>query len=198
MRSADFAAEEHGNAGAFMLKRWLEYSKTGILQGGIETNREPDSPFEEYVIQQLKAIGCEPVPQVGVAGFFIDIGIRHPSWPHGFIMGVECDGATYHSSKSARDRDRYRQEVLEGLGRHLHRIWSTDWFENPAREAERLRKAIETRLFDLRLEEVQAQSGTFSSAKFEQEPEFELSLQMLTLRIKLKTRKQLPQRAIKQ
>ena len=61
-------------------------------------------------------------------------------------MGVECDGATYHSSKSARDRDRLRQEILEGLGWNLHRIWSTDWFESSHQEAERLRRAIQERL----------------------------------------------------
>ena len=64
-------------------------------------------------------------------------------------MGVECDGATYHSSKSARERDRLRQEVLEGMQWHLHRIWSTDWFEDPQREAERLRKVILARLSEL-------------------------------------------------
>ena len=64
-------------------------------------------------------------------------------------MGVECDGATYHSSKSARDRDRLRQEVLEGLGWHLYRIWSTDWFEDPRRETEKLRSAIEHRIKNL-------------------------------------------------
>ena len=61
-------------------------------------------------------------------------------------MGVECDGATYHSSRSARDRDRLRQEVLEGLGWTLYRVWSTDWFRNPVAEAERLREAIEAQL----------------------------------------------------
>ncbi len=65
-------------------------------------------------------------------------------------MGVECDGATYHSSSSARDRDRHRQEVLENLGWKIHRIWSTDWFSNPNREADRLRKAIEARLLELK------------------------------------------------
>lgn len=92
------------------------------------------------------SIGCQPVPQVGVTGFFIDIGVRHAKWPHGFIMGVECDGATYHSSKSARDRDRLRQEVLEGLGWYLYRIWSVDWFLDPVKEAQKLREAIESRL----------------------------------------------------
>ncbi|HBK93097.1 MAG TPA: hypothetical protein DDZ68_15650 [Parvularcula sp.] len=94
-------------------------------------------------------MGCEPVPQVGSAGYFIDIGVKHPSWPYGFILAVECDGASYHSCRSARDRDRLRQEVLERLGWKFHRIWSTDWFNDPQKEAERLRLAIEQRLAEL-------------------------------------------------
>jgi very-short-patch-repair endonuclease len=87
-------------------------------------------------------MGFEVIPQVGVAGFRIDLGVRHPEWPYGYILGVECDGAPYHSSKSSRDRDRLRQEVLEGLGWRLHRIWSTDWFRNPRKEIEILREAL--------------------------------------------------------
>lgn len=146
MTAADIQADENGNPGPYMLKRWLEYSATGLLHHGKSTPREPGSDFEVFVIGQLRSMGCEPVPQVGVAGFFIDIGVKHPSWPHGFLMGVECDGKSYHSSKSARDRDRLRQEVLEGLGWHLYRIWSTDWFNDPRRETEALRQAIEARL----------------------------------------------------
>jgi hypothetical protein len=88
-----------------------------------------------------------------VAGYFVDIGVRHSEWPHGFILGVECDGASYHSAKSARDRDRLRQEVLEGLRWRLHRIWSTDWFDNPQREAEKLRAVISSRLNELKQRE---------------------------------------------
>jgi len=146
MTAADINAEVHANPGAYMLKCWLEYTATGKLHSGETQGSEPDSEFEVYVINQLRAMGFEPVPQVGVAGFRIDIGVRHPSWPHGFIMGVECDGATYHSSRSARDRDRLREQVLRNLGWELHRIWSTDWFSDPAREASRLREAIATRL----------------------------------------------------
>jgi REase_MTES_1575/Protein of unknown function (DUF3320) len=67
---------------------------------------------------------------------------RFPPRPGEFILGVECDGATYHSARSARDRDRLRQQVLEGLGWRLHRIWSTDWFRNPKRESDKLFTAI--------------------------------------------------------
>ncbi|MBF0548844.1 MAG: hypothetical protein HQM08_30770 [Candidatus Riflebacteria bacterium] len=90
----------------------------------------------------------------------MDIGVRHPKWPHGFIMGIKCDGRAYHSSKSARDRDRLRQEVLEGMGWHLHRIWSTDWFETPDREIQRLRKAIDDRLQSLLKTEYQFEANS--------------------------------------
>jgi very-short-patch-repair endonuclease len=153
MTAADIVAEENGNPGAYMLKRWLEYAASGILDAGEITEREPDSDFELFVMDQIKAMGCTPVPQVGVAGYFVDIGVRHPEWPYGFVLGIECDGATYHSAKSARDRDRLRQEILENLGWKLHRVWSTDWFNNPRQEAERIRRAIGERMTALRARE---------------------------------------------
>jgi very-short-patch-repair endonuclease len=81
-------------------------------------------------------------PQVGVAGYRIDLGVKHPKY-YGYLMGVECDGATYHSSKSARERDVIRQQVLEGRGWRIYRIWSTDWFSNPTKEFEKLKNYIE-------------------------------------------------------
>lgn len=164
MTSADLIADEHSNPGVYMLKRWLEYSATGVLHTGIHSEKQPDSAFESFVIEQIRAMGCVAVPQVGVSGYFIDIGVRHPAWPHGFILGVECDGAGYHSSKSARDRDRLRQEVLEHLGWRFHRIWSTDWFNNPRAEAERLRSVI-----DARMKELFAKETSFRPTQVERE-----------------------------
>ena len=73
---------------------------------------------------------------------FIDLAIVDPNRAGTYLLGIECDGATYHSSKAARDRDRYRQEVLEKLGWKLYRIWSTDWFKNPDEEIEKLLASI--------------------------------------------------------
>lgn len=156
MRSADITAVADGNPGHYMLKTWLEYSATGRLDAGTVTSREPDSDFEIFVADQIRAMGCEPIYQVGVAGYFVDIGVRHPSFPHGFLLGVECDGANYHSAKSARDRDRLRQEILENLGWSLHRIWSTDWFNDPVAQAAKLRKRIEERLEEVRYSELRS------------------------------------------
>src|SRR5205823_656365 len=93
--------------------------------------RAPDSAFEESVLGALRARGYTVDPQVGSSGFRIDLGVRHPDIPTRYILGVECDGVAYHSSASARDRDRLRQEMLELQGWRIHRVWSTDWIQHP-------------------------------------------------------------------
>jgi very-short-patch-repair endonuclease len=111
------------------------------------TGREPDSPFERQVISALREKGWTVHPQVGVSGYRIDIGVVDPRATGRYLLGVECDGAMYHSGATARDRDRLRQHVLEGLGWELYRIWSTDWWLNPE---EPIRKLV------VRLEELVA------------------------------------------
>ena len=71
------------------------------------------------------------------------MAIVDPDHPGRYLLGIECDGAAYHSARSARDRDRLRQQVLEGIGWQMHRIWSTDWFRSPKRELKRTIEAIE-------------------------------------------------------
>ncbi len=146
MKPTDILVDESKNLGVRMFRGWLEYCKTGHIPDMAGPQGETESPFEDYVASQIELLGCEVVPQVGVAGFRIDLGVRHPDWPYGYILGVECDGATYHSSKSSRDRDRLREDVLKGLGWRLHRIWSTDWFRNPRQEIEVLKDAIDAAL----------------------------------------------------
>jgi len=129
--------------GVAALKAFLRYARTGIADVPAQIDAEEDSPFEAEVAAALRAAGHDVVPQVGSAGFRIDLGIRDPEKPGRFILGIECDGATYHSSRSARDRDRLRQQVLEGLDWRIHRIWSTDWFKDPQGELRRAIAAIE-------------------------------------------------------
>ena len=138
------------NEGAILLKRWLEYSANGTLGESLKKSSRamfgPDSPFEEHVIERIESIGYQAVPQVGVSNYFIDVGVRHPDYDLGYICGVECDGASYHSSKSARDRDILRQEVLERLGWDIFRIWSTDWFRDSYGQTERLKTYLDKKL----------------------------------------------------
>lgn len=140
--ASDIDLNRSNARGVVSLKKFLNYAETGNLDQPYLTDKEPDSIFEETVIKALIQRGIAVEPQVGTAGFFIDIGVKDPGNPGRFILGIECDGATYHSSRSARDRDRLRQEVLEGLGWKLYRIWSTDWYRNPKSELERVVIAI--------------------------------------------------------
>lgn len=134
--------EEHGlSRGGADLRAYLAFARTGQYQEAHHTGREPDSDFEVEVANTLREQGYEVTPQVGVAGYFIDLGVRAK---HGgrFLLGVECDGARYHSSFSARDRDRLRQQVLEGLGWEIFRIWSTDWYRDGRKQRQRLLEAV--------------------------------------------------------
>jgi very-short-patch-repair endonuclease len=129
--------------GVRVLKEYLEYAATGTFQVGRQLGEEPDSDFERWFLERLKHAGYKAHPQVGVARYRVDIGVLHPDCAGNYIIGVECDGATYHSSKSARDRDRLRQDVLESLNWQIHRVWSTDWYRDPEREFGRLVQRIE-------------------------------------------------------
>jgi very-short-patch-repair endonuclease len=129
--------------GVRALKKYLIFARTGVLQDEAGGTGQPTNDFERSIGGVLKENGYDVVPQVGVAGFFIDLGVRHPVKAGTFLLGVECDGASYHSGRSARDRDRLRQEILENLGWNIHRIWSTDWFKSRESEIKRLLRRIE-------------------------------------------------------
>ena len=129
------------------LKLYMEFALKGqqaIVEASIPTGEEPDSPFERGVIQVLRDKGWVVHPQVGCSRYRIDIGVVDPRAPGRYLVGIECDGATYHSAATARDRDRLRQSVLERLGWTFHRIWSTDWWMNPEQEVVKLTSMLET------------------------------------------------------
>ena len=134
------------NEGARHLRRYLDFAERGpealameLGDAGLGT----DSPFEDSVIEAIRGWGFDVQPQVGVAGYRIDIGVKHPNSPGAFMLGVECDGAMYHSSRAARDRDRLRHELLEKLGWQIHHIWGTGWYRNRDREMAKLKALLE-------------------------------------------------------
>jgi len=133
LRPEDIDLSKTKARGVADLKTYLDFAINGsrvLASQASPTGREPDSPFEVAVIKALRDKGWQVVPQVGVSGYRIDLAVINKYKPGTFLLGIECDGATYHSAPSARDRDRLRQFVLEGLGWNIHRIWSTDWWFN--------------------------------------------------------------------
>ena len=132
-------AESRCQGGTLFLRDYLVYARSGgLILGRTENSVQPLNPFEKSIQRALEAEGLELVPQHGVGRFRIDFAVRHPSDPGKFVLAVECDGASYHSFPTARDRDRLRQQILESRGWRFHRIWSTDWFRNPENEVQRV------------------------------------------------------------
>ena len=127
------------------MKTFLAYAETGVMPEDVpyESDFSVDSPFQREVARRLENLGYQVHQEVTSGEKFVDIGIVDPDLPGRYLIGIECDGASYHSSRSARDRDRLREQVLYDLGWKLHRIWSTDWFNNPERELKRTVEAIE-------------------------------------------------------
>lgn len=144
MSSRDILADGK-KRGVIALRDFLTYCETNSLAGTVTINSErgPDSDFEIAVMTALKERGYQCQPQLGIAGYYLDLAVINPDNPGEYLIGLECDGATYHSAKSARDRDRLRQQVLEGLNWKIERIWSTDWFKYPEREIDRIVRVLE-------------------------------------------------------
>lgn len=138
-------------AGVRDLKNYLEFAVSGpraLVTASSPTGLGPDSPFEVAVATILRNKGWTVHNQVGCSGYRIDMAVVDPRAPGRYLLGIECDGASYHSSASARDRDRLRQHVLETLGWKLHRIWSTDWWFSADRELEKLHARLEAALLE--------------------------------------------------
>ena len=132
-----------GSQGAQLLRSYLKY----VASGGVDLDgaeaKAPLNAFERTVKRHLERAGLQVIPQYGTSGYRIDFAVPHPDDPGRMLLGIEADGASYHSSPTARDRDRLRQQVLERLGWRFHRIWSTDWFNNPERETAKVLEAVE-------------------------------------------------------
>jgi len=142
----DIKFEGVGKPGVRALQSFLKLAKDGFSALPEQTQRGFDSDFEEAVSFAIRDLGYDCHPQVGMAGFFIDLAVIDPRDPDRYVLGIECDGAAYHSSRYARDRDRLRQTILENRGWRIHRIWSSDWFYRRDREIAKLRASIEAAL----------------------------------------------------
>jgi Protein of unknown function (DUF4011)/REase_MTES_1575/AAA domain/Protein of unknown function (DUF3320) len=127
--------------GVVDFKHFLEFAEHGaraIAEAFSPTGRATESPFEDAVMRALEDKGWAIHPQVGVSFFRVDLGVVHPDFPGRYLAGVECDGATYHRSATARDRDRLREMVLNGLGWKIRRIWSTEWWMDAAAATDKI------------------------------------------------------------
>ncbi len=156
IKGDDFDMSKTNSEGVYSLKNYLDFAEKGksVLLRESDEGCALESPFEESVYELLTNQGYGVRKQIGCSGYRIDLAIVDDLAPGRYLIGIECDGAHYHSALTTRDRDRLRQQVLEDLGWNIYRIWSTDWFKNQRRELEKAIDAIE-----------KARRGEFSKKK---------------------------------
>lgn len=142
---SDMKVLESSPQGLRALHAYLHYAEMGEMPI-VNHMQDTESPFEDSVYDFLIDSGYNVVKQVGCASFRIDMAITHPENTSYYVLGIECDGAMYHSSRTARERDRLRQEILENLGWSIYRIWSTDWYRNRQKCKEQLVQGVEIAL----------------------------------------------------
>jgi hypothetical protein len=138
IRSDDIDPSSTQARGVLALREFLYAAEHGRLSDAPEPGTDQRGSFEADVCRALRERGWTVHLNVGGAGFGIDLGVVEPAQPGRYLLGVECDGATYHSSPTARDRDRLRHEVLGKLGWQIQRVWSVDWFNRAGKAADEL------------------------------------------------------------
>ena len=152
MRSTEMDISGSKSEGVRLLREYLDYAENGQVALeralSVSAGAKSGSHFEEEVLAFLTKNGYAVDKQVGCSGYKIDLAVKRPN-SSDYVLAIECDGASYHSSKTARDRDRLRQSVLENMGWKFYRIWSTDWFKTPADEQKRLLAAVEKALAEM-------------------------------------------------
>jgi very-short-patch-repair endonuclease len=132
----DIDTERGKGKGVFAFKLFLHFARTGHLSIGQSTASGHDSVFEMQLAEALQGRGYQVHARVGISGVFIDLAVADRDRPGRYLLGIECDGISYRSARSARDRDRLRRSVLEDQGWIMHRVWCVDWFQRPSEQLE--------------------------------------------------------------
>jgi superfamily I DNA and/or RNA helicase len=150
---SDIKTERITSDGPKLLRAYVDFAMNGpkILNSEISSNGSDrtEAPFERSVYKFLVEQGFKVSTQIGCSGFRIDIGIHDPYDCSSYCLGIECDGTTYYSARTARERDRLRQTILEDMGWKIYRIWSTDWLRNPESEKARLLQTVKNTISNI-------------------------------------------------
>lgn len=140
IRSHELSGVNPNNRGVVALRDFMSYAERHceLPQLASMPTTDETNDFEDAVATVLRDRGLMVDQQVGASKFRIDLAIRDRRDPSRYVLGIECDGATYHGTRTARDRDILRQRVLESMHWRIHRIWSTEWFHDRERAIEKV------------------------------------------------------------
>lgn len=140
LRSGDIDPSRTSSTGTLRLRDYLDYAERGpvALPAAASTAGPGPTAFEQVLLKSLTTAGLDCVPRVGVGGYQVDVAVRHPQDRERFVLAIECDGPSYFTAPSARDRELGRKAALERMGWNVHRVFSTAWLRNPEAELGRV------------------------------------------------------------
>lgn len=140
----ELSVTRSNSRGVRLLRRYMDYVwRKGNADWMPERGESAVGWADESLLIQsvetaLSERGLIIHPHVGTGSEQIDLGIADSETRGRYVLGIELDGATFLAAKTARDRERLRQQVLESLGWRIHRLYARDWTVNPGAQVERI------------------------------------------------------------
>ena len=132
--------------GVEALRDFLSFAENGTVP--MQETRTADIS-KQGILQKICAFlsekGYEYTISVGHSKFHLDIGVVNPYQKEEYLLGILLDGDAYKENANTRDREISQEEVLEGLGWQIYRIWAMDWYDNKKRELDRLLDTLNAR-----------------------------------------------------
>lgn len=142
MRAEDIDVNRVSGRGPKVFREYLRFAQSGAQMESVSSSEAGDRLVQ--ILQQLLADkGYDVKAHVGIAGVFVDLAVVDPEDPDRYLLGIDIDGESYRSSRSARDRDRTRHAVLGSQGWNMHQIWTLEWFRRPVEQLNELVAAVE-------------------------------------------------------
>ena len=140
---SDIDLSRTGSEGTRMLRAYLEFAVSGGSALRASGQRPGADIFADAVAAFIRSKGYRVRQNVGSSEYKVGIAVEHPEREGEYIAGIECDGRTYVSAGSTRDRDRLRGAVLAKKGWNMYRVWSAGWYQDPEAEGARLTEFLE-------------------------------------------------------
>ena len=142
MRAEDIDVNRVSRQGPKVFREYLKFAQSGANVESATSSVAADR-LVQILQQQLLDKGYDVKAHVGIAGVFVDLAVVDPDDSNRYLLGIDIDGESYRSSRSARDRDRTRHAVLRSQGWNMHQIWTIEWFRRPVEQLNELVAAIE-------------------------------------------------------
>ena len=138
--------------GVSMLRSYIDFALKGSATLHVTHSAYENDVFVDTVAEFILSNGYKIKKNLGSSSCKIDIAIVHPEKEDCYVAGIECDGFSYATAKTARDRDHLRKSVLEAMGWSMYRVWSPEWMARPEIERQKLLKFIDNTISNYSLE----------------------------------------------